>query len=590
MKDPSDRTKVVLRHLPPALTQSSLMEQIDGRFAARYNWLTFRPGKNSHKHQIYSRAYIDFKKPDDVVEFAEFFDGHVFVNEKGAQFKAIVEYAPSQRVPKQWSKKDGREGTILKDPEYLEFLELLAKPVENLPSAEIQLERREAERAGAVKEAPFVTPLMEFIRQKRAAKNGSQRPLSNGKLSRRSGGASPSNSRSTSSKRSAEKKKASSTYVLRDSPKNMSGKEKPNYILVPRRDNQHRSDKSTSVAAATGTETVEGENVPSTADGAPGTVVPLKKKVLLLKGKEREITHASGSGSQPLGVTSPLKTSPGASNFKQNQRREPSGKIIRTILSNKDTHSEQQLQSLTFEKDKRPPRPNSMPSVSKDALSGGSQAACGSDFDSKRATDDKVILNDNHGFVTGNEKQEKRTRNKDRPDRGVWTLRRSEGSHASDESLSSSSSQLLTDSVEGITIPQHVPVHGVTNPGDDAVDIRFSNKPSSKPRNLEAAVNNFRGVNSSSAYDHPPNHGEMKVDMPSTSRSEVKTFGGGRSGYSTIENGSHRHSGRRGSAHAVKDVDGSPSPSDGKPSKRVVTANYGSHEKRVWVQKSGSGS
>lgn len=36
----------------------------------------------------------------------------------------------------------------LLDSEYLEFLELIAKPVENLPSAEIQLERREAERAG----------------------------------------------------------------------------------------------------------------------------------------------------------------------------------------------------------------------------------------------------------------------------------------------------------------------------------------------------------------------------------------------------------------------------------------------------------
>lgn len=34
------------------------------------------------------------------------------------------------------------------DSEYLEFLELLSKPVENLPSAEIQLEKREAERSG----------------------------------------------------------------------------------------------------------------------------------------------------------------------------------------------------------------------------------------------------------------------------------------------------------------------------------------------------------------------------------------------------------------------------------------------------------
>lgn len=32
----------------------------------------------------------------------------------GAQYKVIVEYAPSQRVPKPCAKKDGREGTIYK--------------------------------------------------------------------------------------------------------------------------------------------------------------------------------------------------------------------------------------------------------------------------------------------------------------------------------------------------------------------------------------------------------------------------------------------------------------------------------------------
>lgn len=37
----------------------------------------------SQKHQRYSRAYIDFNRAEDVLEFAEFFDGHVFVNEKG---------------------------------------------------------------------------------------------------------------------------------------------------------------------------------------------------------------------------------------------------------------------------------------------------------------------------------------------------------------------------------------------------------------------------------------------------------------------------------------------------------------------------
>lgn len=46
----------------------------------------------SHKHQRYSRAYIEFKRPEDVFEFAEFFDGHVFVNEKGNVMECIRFY------------------------------------------------------------------------------------------------------------------------------------------------------------------------------------------------------------------------------------------------------------------------------------------------------------------------------------------------------------------------------------------------------------------------------------------------------------------------------------------------------------------
>lgn len=46
MKDSPDRTKVVLRHLPPAISQAMLMDQIDSVFAGRYHWVTFRPGKS----------------------------------------------------------------------------------------------------------------------------------------------------------------------------------------------------------------------------------------------------------------------------------------------------------------------------------------------------------------------------------------------------------------------------------------------------------------------------------------------------------------------------------------------------------------
>ena len=46
----------------------------------------------SHKNQRYARAYIEFKRPEDVFEFAEFFDGHVFVNEKGNLMEYIRFY------------------------------------------------------------------------------------------------------------------------------------------------------------------------------------------------------------------------------------------------------------------------------------------------------------------------------------------------------------------------------------------------------------------------------------------------------------------------------------------------------------------
>ncbi|KAJ6416244.1 hypothetical protein OIU84_004949 [Salix udensis] len=500
----SDKTKVVVRHLPPGVSQPMFVEQIDVAFSGRYKWLSFRPGKSSQKHQSCSRAYIEFKRPDDVIDFAEFFNGHLFVNEKGTQFKAIVEYAPSQHVPKQWSKKDGREGTILKDPEYLEFLEFIAKPVENLPSAEIQLERREAERAGVAKDAPIVTPLMDFIRQKRAAKSGPRRILSNGKPIRRAGGSGSL----SSSKRGSEKKRASATmYVLRDTAKGTSGKEKSTYAQVPKRDHRQVS-KAVSLGSGSGTEVLEEETV----SGVAGTG---KKKILLLKGKEKEISLQQSISPSDRNITSLTA--------QKSQRHEASGKVIRSILLHKDSRriqssgvqSEPQMQTSNLEKDRHPPHPPHT-LVLKDA---------------NGTLDDKVAGNDLHGFPN---EQERRTRNKDRPDRVVWTLRRSDGSYASDESLSSS-----------------------------------------------ASLSTLSGFDSSQV-----NHGDVKADVLNLN-SEVKVLGTGRS-HSSSDNGSHKHVGRRGPSLPVRDADGSTA--EGKTLKRGGASGYGSQEKQVWVQKSSSGS
>ncbi|XP_010327531.1 regulator of nonsense transcripts UPF3-like isoform X2 [Solanum lycopersicum] len=503
------RTKVVLRHLPPTLSQSMLLEHVDSRFAGRYNWFNFRPAKTSLKHQSYSKAYIDFRNMEDVTEFAEFFDGHMFVNEKGTQFKTIVEYAPSQRVPKHWLKKDAREGTILKDPAYMEFLEFLAKPVENLPSAEIQLERKEAERAGSAKDAPIVTPLMDYVRQKRAVTSGA-RSISNGKSSKSVGGTSSRSPSSTASRRGSEKRTSTTMYVQRDSSKVGNSKDK-SYILASKCGYQQLSDKSSASAPGSWIDVVEGEIGRSvTSDSG-------KKKILLLKGKEKESPNVSGGSLAQQNVSSALKNSPSLSALKLNQHQEVGGRIIRSILLKDARQNQSAFQSDQIQdKDMRPPRPPSMQLFQKDTSG---------------ANEDKVVGNEKH--VVHIEKQERRSRNRDRPDRGVWApLRRADSSQASNGSLSSGN-------------PQSSQVREFVEGGQ----------------------------------------GETKNDLPIARGSEFRPIGIGRHTNSSTDNGNYKHGGR----HGLRDVDDT-SIGEGKPVRRGGTSAYNSLEKQVWVQKSSSGS
>ncbi|KHN47094.1 Regulator of nonsense transcripts 3A [Glycine soja] len=530
MKVRSERgkTKVVIRHLPPSLTQSDLFQHIDSHFASRYNWFSFRPGNNSHKRQRHSRAYIDFKCPDDVFEFAEFFDGHVFVNERGAQHKVIVEYAPSQRVPKPSAKKDGREGTIFKDPDYLEFLKLIAKPQEHLPSAEIQLERKESEQVGASKETPIVTPLMEYIRQKRAVDSGMQVMFLVTKVCRRSRAILPGKP-----KHGSEKKK----YVQKDNAKSATRKESKNksaFIVVPRRDDQFAE---SSIKGISDIKTLHG--VEGSISGIPLTSESGKKKFLLLKGKQQDIPSATEATVKQQNVQS--GNSPISTPAKQNQRREASGRLIRSILLNNEarqsqstTGTQHKIQILSSENGQRPSRRFGSRSGLNNQVSNHDAAQINSEGDSRRALDEKFIKRDLHGLGSS-AKTEKRTRNKDRPDRGVWTpLRRSDVSHAGNDYSSSSLAQPTQ----------------------------------SNPESAE---------------------GEVKENVPSGNRGgEFSASAGGHGGNPSIENGSQRNFIHHGASYVVKDDGAVSSISKGKPSKKSV--GHSAHEKQVWVHKSSSGS
>ena len=164
------------------------------------------------------------------------------------------------------------------------------------------------------------------------------------------------------------------------------------------------------------------------------------------------------------GLTSPAGNSPPSTAPKENQRREAGGRLIRNVLLNSDArHSQsstavqphQKIQILNSESGKRPPRPVNARLGPNGLVAKNETNSFGSEGDTKRTADDKFTKKDLQGLGNVSEKQEKRTRNRDRPDRGVWTpLRRSDVSHTSDENLSSSMlhpTQSQCDSVEGTT-------------------------------------------------------------------------------------------------------------------------------------------
>lgn len=161
--------------------------------------------------------------------------------------------------------------------------------------------------------------------------------------------------------------------------------------------------------------------------------------------------------------SSPVSTAP-----KQNQRRESSGRLIKSILLNNEArqshtstplHTQQKSQISNSENAKRLPRSSNARSGSNGNVSHNELNSLNFEGDRKRASDDKFAKKDQHGMSNVSDKQEKRTRNKDRPDRGVWTpFRRADVSHAGDERASSSvsqPSQLLSDTSEGTDFALH---------------------------------------------------------------------------------------------------------------------------------------
>ncbi|XP_063169641.1 regulator of nonsense transcripts 3B isoform X2 [Candoia aspera] len=157
-------SKVVIRRLPPSLTKEQLEEHLQP--LPEHDYFEFFSNDSSLYPHMFSRAYINFKNQEDIVLFRDRFDGYVFIDHKGLEYPAIVEFAPFQKAAKKKNKKkDAKAGTIDDDPEYKKFLESYSADDEKLTSTpETLLEEIEARNKELI--AKKTTPLLNFLKNK----------------------------------------------------------------------------------------------------------------------------------------------------------------------------------------------------------------------------------------------------------------------------------------------------------------------------------------------------------------------------------------------------------------------------------------
>lgn len=132
------------------MTEDVFLEQISP--IPENDFFYFVQGEQHTAIPTFSRAYINFRNQEDIFTFQDKFDGYVFLDQRGTEFPAVVEFAPYQKIPQPDNGKEDKCNTLDSDPLYLDFLKKLENPDEVvLQSAESyleQLEQKERELKG----------------------------------------------------------------------------------------------------------------------------------------------------------------------------------------------------------------------------------------------------------------------------------------------------------------------------------------------------------------------------------------------------------------------------------------------------------
>ncbi len=180
------QTKVVIRRLPPDLTEEKLLEVLSD--LPSYNYFYFVAGDPSLGNLATSRAYFSFVDESSILTFRDKYDGLYLESEKGLRYRAVVEFAPYQGIPKRQRKKpDARIATIEQDADYLAFVEVAEVKTQPPSMAELT---SYVDSIGASK-VPNVqrTPLIDFLIEshKRSSRSGKRSKFSSADVKKKHG-------------------------------------------------------------------------------------------------------------------------------------------------------------------------------------------------------------------------------------------------------------------------------------------------------------------------------------------------------------------------------------------------------------------
>ncbi|KAJ5497592.1 hypothetical protein N7463_009579 [Penicillium fimorum] len=176
-KPPAPRLKLLIRRLPPGLTQAELESALGEQWkvgAGNVDWLQYKPGKVSkdpNKPSRPSRAYIHVVSTEcvsslsDAVRQASFQDARNTLHDPILLGPPSLEFAPYAKTPGSRSRKDARQGTIDQDSDFIGFLESLTQPITRPTVMDSTVDGEDKK-----KEAVMTTPLVQFIKDKKASK------------------------------------------------------------------------------------------------------------------------------------------------------------------------------------------------------------------------------------------------------------------------------------------------------------------------------------------------------------------------------------------------------------------------------------